>query len=189
MIKAIIFDFFGVLCSDEYWQLLGSDPRFNAAFHEYAEEVNTGHIHWNEFVNRIAKSSHTTPDKVTSLYRTEKLNPLMAGELVRLKSHFKLGLISNAHHEYIDSLFARSHLAPLFDVVAVSSRLGVTKPDPRIFEYTLEKLEVQPSESIFIDDIERNVSSAQELGMHTILYQDFIQYRTDLESILSDSQH
>ncbi len=49
-----------------------------------------------------------------------------------------------------------------------SCRVGIRKPDPRIFELILEKLQVVPEEAIFLDDIGMNLKVAQKLGLKTI---------------------
>lgn len=56
----------------------------------------------------------------------------------------------------------------LFDVVIDSSRVGLRKPDPRIYRLTCERLGVAPERCLFIDDLECNVSAAAELGMEVI---------------------
>jgi putative hydrolase of the HAD superfamily len=55
-----------------------------------------------------------------------------------------------------------------FDVFVESSRAGVAKPDPRIYEVTLEKLGLFPGEAVFLDDIGRNLKPARQMGMATI---------------------
>jgi putative hydrolase of the HAD superfamily len=55
-----------------------------------------------------------------------------------------------------------------FDVFVESSVVGLRKPDPRIYQHTLEALAVAPGESVFLDDIGRNLKSARALGMTTI---------------------
>ena len=59
-------------------------------------------------------------------------------------------------------------LRDLFDVFVESSKLGLRKPDPRIYLHVCEALEVAPREAIFLDDIGRNLKTARELGMTTI---------------------
>jgi putative hydrolase of the HAD superfamily len=59
-------------------------------------------------------------------------------------------------------------LRELFDVFVESSRLGLRKPDPRIYLHTCEALGVAPREAVFLDDIGRNLKAARELGMTTI---------------------
>ncbi|XP_049645281.1 acyl-CoA dehydrogenase family member 10 [Suncus etruscus] len=55
-----------------------------------------------------------------------------------------------------------------FDVVVESCLEGITKPDPRIYKLCLDRLGVQPSESIFLDDLGPNLKAATSLGMRTI---------------------
>lgn len=59
-------------------------------------------------------------------------------------------------------------LRELFDHFLESSRLGLRKPDPRIYEHACEVLGSDPSEVAFLDDIGRNLKPARELGMTTI---------------------
>ena len=59
-------------------------------------------------------------------------------------------------------------LRDLFDVFVESSKLGLRKPDPRIYEHVCNALEIVPSEAVFLDDIGRNLKTARELGMTTI---------------------
>ena len=59
-------------------------------------------------------------------------------------------------------------LSNLFDVFVESSKLGLRKPDPRIYEHVCNALEIVPSEAVFLDDIGRNLKTARELGMTTI---------------------
>ena len=45
---------------------------------------------------------------------------------------------------------------------------GICKPDPRIFQLCLQRLSLQPSEAIFLDDLGSNLKVAASLGIHTI---------------------
>ncbi len=66
----------------------------------------------------------------------------------------------------------RDWIGPLFDVVVESAVEGLRKPDPRIYALALERLDVQPHEAVFLDDIGRNLKPARTLGMHTIKVED-----------------
>ena len=59
-------------------------------------------------------------------------------------------------------------LRELFDVFVESSKLGLRKPDPRIYHHTCDALGVTPRDAVFLDDIGRNLKAARELGMTTI---------------------
>lgn len=60
----------------------------------------------------------------------------------------------------------------LFDVVVDSSRVGMRKPDPSIYQLTCARLGVSPSRCLFIDDLECNVDAAASLGMRVIQCMD-----------------
>lgn len=53
----------------------------------------------------------------------------------------------------------------LFDTVVDSSDVGMRKPDPRIYEITLERLGAEAEETVFVDDTYENVVAAEKLGM------------------------
>ncbi|XP_008570930.1 PREDICTED: acyl-CoA dehydrogenase family member 10 [Galeopterus variegatus] len=71
-----------------------------------------------------------------------------------------------------------------FDVVVESCLEGICKPDPRIYKLCLEQLGLQPSESIFLDDLGPNLKTAASLGIHTIKVNDPETAVKELESIL-----
>lgn len=70
-------------------------------------------------------------------------------------------LLSNSWgNEYPRDLFAE-----LFDVVVISSEVGMRKPDAGIFRHAIERLGLQPAECVLIDDIRHNVLAAEAIGM------------------------
>jgi epoxide hydrolase-like predicted phosphatase len=72
----------------------------------------------------------------------------------------------------------------LFDVVVDSSRVGLRKPDPRIYELTCERLGVVPQRCLFIDDLACNVEAAQALGMYVIQCLDPVASADDVARLL-----
>ena len=184
-IRAVIFDFFGVICSDDYWRYVRRDRQTDSEFRAFSEEVNLGKMPWQTFVEKVAKTTNTSVEAVNKMYESERIDPRVAALIDELHKDYKTALLTNAHHEFIDDVLKQNHLATLFDEVFVSSRLGVVKPDPAIFEYALEKLSVKPEEVVYIDDLERHAASAREVGMQAIVYKDFEQMRHELEAILS----
>uniref|UniRef100_A0A8C4LYE5 Acyl-CoA dehydrogenase family member 10 n=1 Tax=Equus asinus TaxID=9793 RepID=A0A8C4LYE5_EQUAS len=71
-----------------------------------------------------------------------------------------------------------------FDVVVESCLEGICKPDPRIYKLCLERLGLQPSESIFLDDLGLNVKAAASLGIRTIKVDDPETAVKELETLL-----
>ena len=72
----------------------------------------------------------------------------------------------------------------LFDDFVLSYEVKMTKPDPGIFELAASRLEVEPTECLFIDDIERYCIGAKDVGMHAINYKNFGQMCSEMEQIL-----
>lgn len=70
------------------------------------------------------------------------------------------------------------------DLIIYSHEVGVAKPDRRIYELTCERLNVQPAEMVFLDDIEQNVAAARELGIHAMLFQEAAQAIADVQACL-----
>ncbi|XP_063641049.1 acyl-CoA dehydrogenase family member 10 isoform X21 [Pan troglodytes] len=71
-----------------------------------------------------------------------------------------------------------------FDVIVESCMEGICKPDPRIYKLCLERLGLQPSESIFLDDLGPNLKEAARLGIHTIKVNDPETAVKELEALL-----
>ena len=59
-------------------------------------------------------------------------------------------------------------LESYFDSLYLSYKLGVMKPNKKIFQYIIDNEKIQPSESLFIDDGERNINAARLLGFKTL---------------------
>lgn len=95
-------------------------------------------------------------------------------------SGYGIYAITDNVHEIVAMLKERHDFWPLFRKVAVSAELGVMKPDPTIYRWLLEKADIVPEESVFLDDVERNVEGARALGMKALVFTDAAQARRDL---------
>ncbi len=91
--------------------------------------------------------------------------------LHRLSLNYKIGGLSNAGPSYREILKERN-LLPLFEELVLSSEVGLSKPEARIFHLLLRKMNLQPEEAVFIDDTEENALSAEAVGMKSIFYQN-----------------
>jgi putative hydrolase of the HAD superfamily len=75
----------------------------------------------------------------------------------------------------------------IFETVVDSGFVGVRKPDPRIYAIVLERLRLPAEACVFVDDLERNVAAAGELGFHTLHFRDTEQAIAELERLLGRS--
>jgi len=112
----------------------------------------------------------------------------MDGSLVdfidRLRPHYKTGLLSNAWAGTRQALGAKFSFLHVFDVSLFSDEEGMIKPDAAFYQLMLERLNVTAEHAVFIDDKEKNVIAARELGMAVIHFRDREQMMNELVTIL-----
>jgi putative hydrolase of the HAD superfamily len=80
---------------------------------------------------------------------------------------FQTGLISNMRADE-QPAFAVFDLDPLFDVITLSHEVGLAKPDPAIYRLAAERLSLDPTECVFVDDIGTYLAGARAVGMATV---------------------
>jgi HAD superfamily hydrolase (TIGR01509 family) len=68
----------------------------------------------------------------------------------------------------------------MFDVVVPSAKVGLAKPEPEIYQLTLDLLGLKPDETLFIDDLPRNTTAAEALGIPSIVFESPTQLRREL---------
>ena len=88
----------------------------------------------------------------------------------RLRGRYRLGMISNATLKLEDELREHHRIDHLFDVIVNSARVGVAKPDVRIFHLAAERIGEAPAACLHIDDLPHNVAGARAAGFHAVQY-------------------
>ncbi len=101
-----------------------------------------------------------------------------------LRPVLKTGLISNAWSGLRDRLQTFVPIASDFDTLVISAEEKIMKPDPRIYRIALERLGVQPSEAIFLDDFIENIHAANALGLRGVHFKSSEQARRDIRALL-----
>ncbi|MBV9803538.1 MAG: HAD family phosphatase [Solirubrobacterales bacterium] len=98
---------------------------------------------------------------------------------------YRLAICTNNVREWEARWRAMLPVDEIFDVVVDSAFVGARKPEPRIYEITLERLGTPPEATLFIDDVEINCRAAQELGMAAIHFRTTDQAIEAIEAALS----
>jgi epoxide hydrolase-like predicted phosphatase len=100
---------------------------------------------------------------------------------------YRTAIVTNNVKEFSDRWRRMIPVDELFELVVDSSEVGVRKPDPRIYQITLERLGgLEPERAVFLDDFESNVESARALGLHGILVGDDISHAIrELDELLA----
>ena len=151
--------------------------------------LERGELEVDAFVIRFAQelASDGLDVDVAALFAavdTLALRPVVLDAVRRARSLVKTGLLTNNWRQP-GMLSALDVLRPEFDVVVESYIEGVRKPDPRIFEIACERLDVAPSEVVFLDDLGVNLKSARALGMTTIKVEDAAAAVAELDEVLA----
>lgn len=199
MIKAVIFDFGRVISAQKpmslfrgYEEDLGLSPGMlnrimfgSPAWQEVLTGRKTSDDYWREIGPALGLR---TPDEIHAFRRRyradEAINDGMLDLIRRLHGHYKLAVLSNSPAGLAQWL-ADWEMLDLFDVVVCSGDEGVVKPDPAIFELTLERLDVAPEEAAFIDDYPGHVETARALGLHGIHFTTAEALAGELDDLLT----
>ncbi len=115
----------------------------------------------------------------------------MVERVQRLRaSGYRTAIVTNNAHEFREAWQSMLPFDDLFDVIVDSCRIGMRKPDPRIFQYALDRLGgIAPGRAVFLDDYEANVRAAETLGMRAILVEENPKKAlTALDTILGDGR-
>ncbi len=192
MIKAVIFDCFGVLYPDTFWSIVNKHvPDWEETrpdyFHDIVKRVDTGFSSRNEFWDETAEACHLTREQLdVELNHLGELDTELLAYVADLKKRgFKTGMLSNIGRGFIDRMFSHLNIADYFNDLVLSSEVGFTKPDREIFEMSAEHLGIEPNECVFTDDRKKFCVGAEAAGMKSILYKSFEQFKRELEPLLS----
>ena len=194
MIKAIFFDFNGVIIDDEtiqmkayqevlrghqidlkeewYFSALGMNDRtFVKAMFERAEKPLTGPVLETVLGAKIDLHRQMIEDEL----------PLFPGVLTFLKAasrHFSIGLVSMADKAEVSYVFQRANLTPLFSVIVTAEDASLCKPAPECYLAGLTKLNdkrqherllpLLANECLAIEDSPPGIESARAAGMRTL---------------------
>jgi len=190
MVKAIIFDCFGVLVGKgfEYtYRLAGGDPQKDRVFiEETLNRANWGLISGSEFDLAMARKAGISKNEwQAAVNEAEQPDVELLNYIQELRVDYKTAVLSNANRGTFSRKDWDHWFEKCFDEIVVSGEIGMVKPDPAIYRYVASRLGVRPSECVFIDDHKVHLDGAREVGMLTVFYQDLQQMKRELQKILA----
>lgn len=192
MVRAVIFDCFGVLYVDPslafYQREVKNYDSLRTAISDIDKQYDYGYITDVDHAQMIASITGLHAGFVRNNVRGDHVRnqPLLEYSQA-LRQRYKVGMLSNIGHGGMESFFSAKEQTELFDAVVLSSDVGVIKPNREIFQITANRLGVEPSECVMIDDRSDNVDGAFAAGMQGILYQTNQQCQAELEAILEQN--
>ncbi len=144
--------------------------------------------HWQSLSSNLGLSIEEMIVFQRDFWGGDRLDTALIEYIRALHTRHKIGLISNAFSDLRHIITNVWNIEDTFDDMTISSEVGIMKPDPRIFQMALERLDVHPQESIFIDDFPHNVDGARNINMQAIHFQTRDQTLSELENLLNESQ-
>jgi putative hydrolase of the HAD superfamily len=207
VIRALISDFGGVLTTPLAAGFLAYQEEAGISLEElglgiqrsaetYGEHplyaLERGEITEQEFARRLQEQLHDGFDleRLRHLYfeRIEPNAPMISFVGRQRERGLRTALLTNNVREWEPLWRAKlPELDEIFEIVVDSAFVGMRKPEPAIYELTVERLGdgLRAEECLFVDDIEINCEAARELGMTAVRFEHADQAIGELESVLA----
>jgi putative hydrolase of the HAD superfamily len=132
--------------------------------------LDNGDINTKQAIDSIAKRSSLNKEEIAHIFnlRTDLMFPLDSN--VRLlpklkKQGFRLYFLSNFPQDIFEEVRSGYFFFRYFDGGIISAEVKASKPEPEIYRILMEKYSLFPDKCLFIDDIEKNVKTAESVGM------------------------
>lgn len=199
--KNIIFDLGGVLIDwrpkDFFKAIFAHQPEvlekisldfsvdIKHEFEKIGQQANRGMMTVDQFGNVIAKALNI--DIHHAAYYVKNLPnyllPLQPGLDILHKvkqAGYKTYILSNFPGEWFDPIEQQYDFFKLFDGGVISYRVGYVKPEAEIYQTLLNRYELIPHESLFIDDLPQNIDAGMACGIHGIVCSDHTHVHAEL---------
>jgi HAD superfamily hydrolase (TIGR01509 family) len=197
-IRNVVFDVGGVLLQWDppaFIAKVAPDPAQQAVIRREIFE----HPEWHEFDRgtidvaraavRFGERAGLTPEQMRTLLQTanESLHPI-AGTIQLVEDLAAAGVhlyvLSNMPVSTYEYLTRRHEFFRHFRELVISGAILLIKPEPAIYKHLVEKTGIEPAESVFIDDLLKNVVAARECGLHAIQFKGPDAARAELRTYL-----
>ncbi|MEA4831158.1 hypothetical protein SDC9_139860 [bioreactor metagenome] len=196
MIKAILFDFDGVLTTDatgstsicNYISMYTgiSLEAFKSEYYKYNNDLLYGKIThvdiWQKLCDNL--NYNISMDILNDSFINTPIDKqmLFLAETLKIKG-YKIGMITDNKADRINCIVKHLNWSKVFDVITVSANIGSGKNCEEIFIQTIESLNLLPNECVFIDNQEKNLIIPKQMGIMTI-YFDHI--KRDYENLINE---
>lgn len=211
MLKAVLFDFGGVITTSPF-EAFNRYERARGLPLDCIRRINAQNPDDNAWA--CFESSRISPEEFDTAFAEEArkagfdirgrdviallggdLRPRMVEMLKRCKERYRVACLTNNVRSGMGAGMVRdpekaeaiAAVMQLFDLVLESSKEGLRKPDPRFYRLACERLDIAPTEALFLDDLGVNLKSARALGMRTIKVVSEEQALRDLSAVLREA--
>jgi epoxide hydrolase-like predicted phosphatase len=194
--RGLLIDYGGVLTSNlfdsfrSFCELEGLAPetvgqrfRSDPACRQLLIGLETGKIEEAEFEPQLAaRLGVNAPGLIDRMFAGSKPDqPMVDAVLAARRAGIRTGLISNS---WGTRRYDRSQLSELFDGVVISGDVGIRKPAREMYELGAQRIGLEPTACVFVDDLPFNLEPAAEIGMATVHHVSGERTISELERLL-----
>ena len=163
-------------------------PEHRQKMQDIIRATDYGFLSREEYYQDIADLAGKTPDDIQQVEKKQHArDEQMITYTQTFRPNYKIGLLSNIDVGTMEKLFPEPQRGELFDAFIISGEVGMIKPSVEIFELAASRLGVKPEECVMIDDLIKNVESANLAGMQGVLFTSQVQLAKDLDRILNQA--
>jgi putative hydrolase of the HAD superfamily len=207
-IRAVVSDFGGVLTTPLMTSFMSlqdeigvSPEHFGTALRTLTEEqgenplyeMERGEISEEAFLDQLGTALEPLLDHEPHLHRFRELfigtlqpNEPMIELMRELKaSGLRMAMLTNNVREWEPHWRPMLPVDEIFETVVDSAFVGCRKPEPRIYEITLERIGMRAEECVFVDDLLPNIEGARELGFTAVHFQDTEQASAEIRAAVA----
>ncbi|MDT8069668.1 MAG: HAD family phosphatase [Terriglobia bacterium] len=182
-LRAVIFDYGRVLSlppSDADWAALAAATNLSLdtlqyRYWEYRDAYDRKEISASEYWERVS-GEEVAGDRLAEIIALDdaqwtEVNPEMLRRALRLKdADIKIAILSNMQIDMLRAMRSKFDWLDEFHVQMYSCEVGLVKPDREVYQECLLRLDVQPKETLFLDDKQKNTAGAEAVGIRTLLF-------------------
>lgn len=155
-----------------------SQEALQESYWRFRDDYDLGRLTGKEYWQKVTADLDRNPteDELARLLSTDvdtwkNIRPEMIEFARELKEEgVKIAILSNMHHDFLAYLNKECEWMKLFDVRVFSCELGIMKPEMEIYQFLIQKLQTEPSRTLFIDDRQVNVDGAIKAGLKATVF-------------------
>jgi len=182
--KAVIFDFYGVICSEiaPFWLSRHFDSsRAIQVKRDLVGDADVGRLSQRTLFERLSEITQISSTMIEQEWLDlAEIDRRMVHLVEECRENTLVGLLTNSPAPLFYTIESINGIRGIFDAVVISSEIGYIKPARKAYEAVLSTLSVDPHEALMIDDNPVNIAGAESIGMHGILFHGYEQLREEL---------
>lgn len=186
--RALIFDFFGVICSEiaPFWlRRYFSEAEAANLKSGLIAEADSGQISQAELFAALGNRSGISRQKVEDeWWELVEIDQSIVDIICELLGRYQVSLLTNSPSPFVRQILSDYDLGRLFQTIVVSSEVGLVKPNPGIYHCVLAGLGIAAENGVMVDDNPVNIAGAEAVGLRGLLYRSPDTLARDLRHII-----